>query len=62
VKPDPEGLHKKNNMNKNIMRRIFQVWFTLIIQGVILFIAAWTINWLWTWIFLFQGDMKWKEI
>ena len=42
-------------MNKNIMRRIFQVWFTLIIQGVILFIAAWTINWLWAWIFLFLG-------
>ena len=40
-------------MNKNIMRRIFQVWFILIIQGVILFIAAWTIYWLWAWIFLF---------
>jgi protein-S-isoprenylcysteine O-methyltransferase Ste14 len=53
VKPVPEGLHKENNMNKNIMRRIFQVWFILIIQGVILFIAAWTIYWLWAWIFLF---------
>ena len=42
-------------MNKNIMKRIFQVWFTLIIQGVILFIAAWTINWLWAWVFLFLG-------
>jgi len=55
VKPDPKGLHKENNMNKNIMRRIFQVWFTLIVQGVILFIAAWTINWLWAWIFLLLG-------
>lgn len=42
-------------MNKNIIRRILQVLFTLIIQGVILFISARTIYWMWAWIFLSLG-------
>ncbi len=42
-------------MNKNVIRRLIQVLFTLIIQGVLLFISAWTIKWLWAWIFLFLG-------
>jgi protein-S-isoprenylcysteine O-methyltransferase Ste14 len=40
------------NMNKNIMRRLIQVFLTLIIQGLILFLAAGTLSWKWAWIFL----------
>ena len=45
----------RNIMNKNIIRRILQVLFTLIIQGVILFISAQTIHWIWAWIYLSLG-------
>jgi protein-S-isoprenylcysteine O-methyltransferase Ste14 len=41
--------------NKNIMRRLIQVFSTLIIQGLILFIAAGTIYWKWAWILLLLG-------
>ncbi len=42
-------------MNKNIIRRLIQVFLTLIIQGLILFMAAGTIYWQWAWILLLLG-------
>jgi protein-S-isoprenylcysteine O-methyltransferase Ste14 len=42
-------------MNKNIIRRILQVLFTLIIQDVILFSSAQTIHWIWAWLYLSLG-------
>lgn len=42
-------------MNKNVLKRLIQVLFTLIIQGIILFISAWTAKWHWAWIFLTLG-------
>jgi protein-S-isoprenylcysteine O-methyltransferase Ste14 len=39
-------------MTKNAFRRIIQVISTLIVQGTILFISAWTFHWLWAWLFL----------
>ena len=42
-------------MNKNVIKRLIQVLFTLIMQGVLLFVSAWTIKWLWAWIFLSMG-------
>ena len=42
-------------MNKNIFRRLLQTFFTLIIQGVILLISAWSLKWTWAWIFLAMG-------
>ena len=39
-------------MNKDIIRRAIQVFSVLIFQGVILFIAAGTLNWKWAWIIL----------
>ena len=42
-------------MNKNIFRRLAQTFFTLIIQGAILLISAWSLKWTWAWIFLAMG-------
>jgi len=42
-------------MNKNILRRLIQVFLTLLLQGVILFIAAGTFQWKWAWILLGLG-------
>lgn len=42
-------------MNKDIFRRIIQVIFTFFIQGFILFVSAWTLNWSWAWIFIVTG-------
>lgn len=42
-------------MNKNVLKRLFQVLFTHIIQGALLFVSARTIKWLWAWIFLSLG-------
>lgn len=42
-------------MNKNILRRLTQVFLTLLLQGVILFLAAGTVQWKWAWIFLALG-------
>ncbi len=39
-------------MNKNIIRRLIQVFLTLLIQGLILFVAAGTLRWKWAWIFM----------
>ncbi|TFH42153.1 MAG: isoprenylcysteine carboxylmethyltransferase family protein [Chrysiogenales bacterium] len=39
-------------MNKNIAKRVAQVFFSLVLQGVILFLCAWTIQWQWAWILL----------
>jgi len=39
-------------MNTNIIRRLIQVFLTLLIQGIILFVAAGTIRWKWAWIFM----------
>jgi len=42
-------------MNRNVLKRLTQVLFTLIIQGIILFISAWSVKWQWAWIFLTLG-------
>jgi protein-S-isoprenylcysteine O-methyltransferase Ste14 len=42
-------------MNKNITRRLIQVFSVLILQGAILFVAAGTLSWKWAWIVLFLG-------
>jgi protein-S-isoprenylcysteine O-methyltransferase Ste14 len=39
-------------MNKDIIRRLIQVFSILLFQGVILFIAAGTLSWKWAWIVL----------
>lgn len=39
-------------MNTNVIRRLVQVFLTLLIQGVILFAAAGTLFWKWAWILL----------
>jgi protein-S-isoprenylcysteine O-methyltransferase Ste14 len=39
-------------MTKNKMKRIIQVLFVLVFQGVLLFIAAGTLRWIWTWMLL----------
>jgi len=39
-------------MNKNIIRRILQVLITFILEGGLLLISAWTLQWLCAWIFL----------
>jgi protein-S-isoprenylcysteine O-methyltransferase Ste14 len=36
-------------MNKDIIRRLIQVFSVLILQGAILFIAAGTLSWKWAW-------------
>jgi len=48
-------LFRGKKMNKNVLKRLIQVLFTLILQGTILFISAWTIKWRWAWIFLSLG-------
>lgn len=40
-------------MNKDIIRRLIQVFSILILQGAILFISAGTISWKWAWYVLF---------
>lgn len=42
-------------MNKDIIRRLIQVFSILLLQGAILFIAAGTLSWKWAWIVLFLG-------
>lgn len=42
-------------MNKNIIRRAIQTILTLLFQGVLLFISAWTIRWIWAWVFIATG-------
>jgi len=42
-------------MNKDIIRRLIQVFSVLILQGAILFIAAGTLSWKWAWIVLLLG-------
>ena len=42
-------------MNKNVLKRLIQVLFTLILQGIILFISAWSVKWYWAWFFLSLG-------
>jgi len=42
-------------MNKNIIRRLIQVFSVLILQGAILFIAAGTLSWKWAWAVLLLG-------
>ena len=42
-------------MNKNIVRRLIQVFSILLFQGIILFIAAGTLYWKWAWIVLLLG-------
>jgi protein-S-isoprenylcysteine O-methyltransferase Ste14 len=42
-------------MNKNIIRRLIQVFSVLILQGTILFIAAGTLSWKWAWYVLLLG-------
>lgn len=42
-------------MNSNIMRRLVQVFSTLLLQGLILFAAAGTLSWTWAWTFLIMN-------
>lgn len=42
-------------MNKDIIRRLIQVFSVLIIQGAILFVAAGTLSWKWAWYVLLLG-------
>jgi len=42
-------------MNKDIIRRLIQVFSVLILQGTILFIAAGTLSWKWAWAVLLLG-------
>ena len=42
-------------MNKDIIRRLIQVFSILLLQGAILFIVAGTLSWKWAWIVLFLG-------
>jgi protein-S-isoprenylcysteine O-methyltransferase Ste14 len=42
-------------MNKDIIRRLIQVFSVLILQGAILFIAAGTLSWKWAWAVLLLG-------
>jgi protein-S-isoprenylcysteine O-methyltransferase Ste14 len=42
-------------VNKNIIRRLIQVFSILILQGVILFVAAGTLSWKWAWYVLLLG-------
>ncbi|MBN1411108.1 MAG: isoprenylcysteine carboxylmethyltransferase family protein [Spirochaetales bacterium] len=42
-------------MTENMRKRIIQVITTFFIQGAILFLSAWTIDWLWAWIFAASG-------
>jgi len=42
-------------MNKDIIRRLIQVFSIQILQGAILFIAAGTLSWKWAWILLLLG-------
>lgn len=42
-------------MNKDIIRRLVQVFSVLILQGAILFIAAGTLSWKWAWYVLLLG-------
>jgi len=44
-------------MNKNIIRRLIQVFLTFLIQGIILFLAAGTLRWKWAWMFMLLGLM-----
>lgn len=34
-------------MNKDILRRMIQTILTLALQGMILFVSAWSIRWVW---------------
>ncbi len=42
-------------MNKDIVRRMVQVFLTLLIQSIILFVSAGTLSWNWAWIFIVIG-------
>jgi len=42
-------------MNRDILRRVVQVFFSLLFQGALLFASAGTFDWLWGWIFLATG-------
>jgi protein-S-isoprenylcysteine O-methyltransferase Ste14 len=42
-------------MNKNVFKRVMQVLFMLILQGVLLFISSCTLRWQWAWIFVSVG-------
>jgi protein-S-isoprenylcysteine O-methyltransferase Ste14 len=39
-------------MKNNILRRMVQTILTLLLQGFILFITAWSLKWIWAWIFI----------
>lgn len=42
-------------MNKAIFKRLIQIFFTLLIQSIILFVSAWTLKWHWAWVFISTG-------
>jgi protein-S-isoprenylcysteine O-methyltransferase Ste14 len=39
-------------MKNNILRRMTQTVLTLLLQGFILFITAWSLKWIWAWILI----------
>ncbi len=41
--------------NKNIIRRIIQTILSLVLQGGLLFLCAWSVRWIWAWIFMATG-------
>jgi len=43
------------NVNKDIIRRLIQVFSILVLLGVILFVAAGTLSWKWAWAVLLLG-------
>lgn len=42
-------------MNKDVLRRMVQTVLTLLTKGFILFITAWTLKWIWAWVFISLG-------
>ena len=42
-------------MNRDILRRMIQTVVTLALQGIILFISAWSMRWVWAWVFVGTG-------
>ena len=46
---------RRKIININIVKRLIQTVLTLLFQGIILFLSAWTIKWIWAWIFILTG-------
>lgn len=42
-------------MKKDIFRRMVQTVSTLLLQGLIMFVSAWSLKWTWAWIYISTG-------